>query len=70
MQAKAKASETEAIGKGGPAVPPIATPETLTKYDAFIFGVPTRYGNMPAQWKVCLSDPSSQQLISEYFNLD
>ncbi|KAH9479143.1 Protoplast secreted protein 2 [Psilocybe cubensis] len=30
---------------------PIATPETLTKYGAFIFGIPTRYGNMPAQLK-------------------
>lgn len=30
---------------------PIATPETLTQYDAFIFGIPTRYGNFPAQWK-------------------
>lgn len=31
---------------------PIATNETLTKYDAFLFGIPTRYGNFPAQWKV------------------
>lgn len=30
---------------------PIATAETLTKYDAFLFGIPTRYGNFPAQWK-------------------
>lgn len=30
---------------------PIATPETLTQYDGFLFGVPTRYGNFPAQWK-------------------
>jgi len=30
---------------------PIATPETLTEYDAFLFGIPTRYGNFPAQWK-------------------
>lgn len=30
---------------------PIATPETLTKYDNFLFGIPTRYGNFPAQWK-------------------
>lgn len=30
---------------------PIATPETLTKYDAFLFGIPTRFGNFPAQWK-------------------
>lgn len=30
---------------------PIATPEALTKYDAFLFGIPTRYGNFPGQWK-------------------
>lgn len=33
---------------------PIATPEVLTQYNAFLFGIPTRYGNMPAQWKVRL----------------
>lgn len=32
---------------------PIANRETLTKYDAFLFGIPTRFGNMPAQMKVC-----------------
>ncbi|KAJ1311473.1 hypothetical protein OPQ81_009961 [Rhizoctonia solani] len=26
-------------------------PANLVNYDAFLFGVPTRYGNMPAQWK-------------------
>jgi len=30
---------------------PIITPAILASYDAFVFGVPTRYGNMPAQWK-------------------
>ena len=30
---------------------PFATPETLTSYDAFLFGIPTRYGNYSAQWK-------------------
>lgn len=30
---------------------PIATPEVLAEYDAFLFGVPTRFGNMPAQFK-------------------
>jgi NAD(P)H dehydrogenase (quinone) len=30
---------------------PVATPETLVEYDAFIFGIPTRYGIMPGQWK-------------------
>ncbi|KAK9491087.1 flavoprotein-like protein [Lipomyces doorenjongii] len=30
---------------------PIATNETLTSHDAFLFGIPTRYGTYPAQWK-------------------
>ncbi|KAK6198639.1 flavoprotein-like protein [Scheffersomyces amazonensis] len=30
---------------------PIATLDTLREYDAFLFGIPTRYGNMPTQWK-------------------
>ena len=30
---------------------PIADNTTLTDYDAFLFGIPTRYGNMPAQFK-------------------
>ena len=30
---------------------PFITPDTLTKYDAFLLGIPTRYGNFPAQWK-------------------
>lgn len=29
---------------------PIANREVLEKYDAFMFGIPTRFGNMPAQW--------------------
>lgn len=33
------------------AADPIATPQTLTQYDAFLFGIPTRFGNFPAQWK-------------------
>ena len=31
---------------------PFANPKTLTEYDAFLFGIPTRFGNMPAQIKV------------------
>ena len=31
---------------------PFANPKTLTEYDAFLFGIPTRFGNMPAQVKV------------------
>ncbi|CRG86456.1 Minor allergen Alt a 7 [Talaromyces islandicus] len=30
---------------------PIAEPNTLLEYDAVLFGIPTRYGNFPAQWK-------------------
>ena len=30
---------------------PIAEPKILNNYDAFLFGIPTRFGNMPAQWK-------------------
>ena len=30
---------------------PEATPELLEQYDAFLFGIPTRYGNFPAQFK-------------------
>ncbi|EPY51708.1 ubiquitinated histone-like protein Uhp1 [Schizosaccharomyces cryophilus OY26] len=30
---------------------PVATPDTLTKYDAFLFGYPTRYGTPCAQFR-------------------
>lgn len=30
---------------------PIISPSDLTKYDAFLFGIPTRFGTFPAQWK-------------------
>jgi NAD(P)H dehydrogenase (quinone) len=30
---------------------PIITPADLPQFDAFIFGIPTRYGNFPGQWK-------------------
>lgn len=30
---------------------PIIEPEQLPEFDGYIFGVPTRYGNFPAQWK-------------------
>ncbi|GAV49525.1 hypothetical protein ZYGR_0P01690 [Zygosaccharomyces rouxii] len=29
---------------------PVATPETLLEYDAFLLGIPTRFGSLPAQW--------------------
>ncbi|CUM65749.1 uncharacterized protein PRCAT00003397001 [Priceomyces carsonii] len=30
---------------------PIATIDTLKEYDSFLFGIPTRFGNFPSQWK-------------------
>jgi NAD(P)H dehydrogenase (quinone) len=30
---------------------PIISVDQLTEFDAFFFGIPTRYGNFPAQWK-------------------
>jgi multimeric flavodoxin WrbA len=30
---------------------PIITPDILQTYDAFLLGIPTRFGNFPAQWK-------------------
>lgn len=30
---------------------PIIDVEDLRKYNAFLFGIPTRYGNFPGQWK-------------------
>ncbi|KAF4968439.1 hypothetical protein FZEAL_10397 [Fusarium zealandicum] len=29
----------------------LSDPSTLESYDAFLLGIPTRYGNFPAQWK-------------------
>lgn len=34
---------------------PVITPDIMVTYDGFLFGVPTRFGNMPAQWRVCHS---------------
>ena len=33
-------------------IPVIENPATLAGYDAFLLGIPTRYGTFPAQWKV------------------
>ncbi|KAJ5934455.1 NADH-quinone oxidoreductase [Penicillium verhagenii] len=30
---------------------PIAEPEDLLEYDGILFGIPTRFGNFPAQWR-------------------
>ncbi|KAM7193888.1 Flavoprotein-like protein [Rhypophila sp. PSN 637] len=32
-------------------IPVLEDPSTLEAYDGFLLGIPTRYGNFPAQWK-------------------
>jgi NAD(P)H dehydrogenase (quinone) len=32
-------------------IPVLEDPAVLEQYDGFLLGVPTRYGNFPAQWK-------------------
>jgi len=32
-------------------IPVLDDPSVLEQYDAFLIGIPTRYGNFPAQWK-------------------
>ncbi|KAI8242173.1 Minor allergen Alt a 7 [Colletotrichum sp. SAR 10_99] len=32
-------------------IPVLEDPSTLEAYDAFLLGIPTRYGTFPAQWK-------------------
>jgi NAD(P)H dehydrogenase (quinone) len=61
-----------APGQSGSDVP-IVTPDVLTKYDAFLFGVPTRYGNYSAQWKTFIDQLGglwqSAALYGKYFGL-
>jgi NAD(P)H dehydrogenase (quinone) len=45
---------------------PVADPTALEKYDALLFGIPTRYGNFPAQWKT-FWDASGKQWASGSF---
>ena len=39
---------------------PEATPATLEKYDAFLFGIPTRFGNFSAQFKAFWDQSGAQ----------
>ncbi|KAK2765432.1 Minor allergen Cla h 7 [Arachnomyces sp. PD_36] len=46
---------------------PIAEPATLEEYDAVLFGIPTRYGNFPAQWKAFWDKTGGQWAKGGYF---
>ncbi|KIW73019.1 NAD(P)H:quinone oxidoreductase, type IV [Phialophora macrospora] len=52
---------------------PFATPDVMKEYDAFLFGIPTRYGTYSAQWKTFI-DKLGQlwqtgALFGKYFGL-
>jgi NAD(P)H dehydrogenase (quinone) len=38
----------------------LSDPAVLDEYDAFLFGIPTRYGNFPAQWKAFIDKTGKQ----------
>ncbi|CAF9922013.1 MAG: Minor allergen Cla h 7 [Heterodermia speciosa] len=46
---------------------PFITPEILEGYDAFLFGIPTRYGNFPAQWKAFFDHTGKQWQQGAYW---
>ena len=48
-------------------VPTLDDPKTLEQYDAFLFGIPTRYGNFPAQWKTFWDKTGGQWQSGAYW---
>ncbi len=47
--------------------PILEDPHTLESYDAFLFGIPTRYGNFPAQWKTFWDKTGKQWQTGAYW---
>jgi NAD(P)H dehydrogenase (quinone) len=41
-------------------IPEITDPSILEQYDAFLMGIPTRYGNFPAQWRAFWDNTGKQ----------
>jgi len=48
-------------------IPVLTDPHTLEQYDAFLFGIPTRYGNFPAQWKTFWDKTGGQWQKGSYW---
>jgi NAD(P)H dehydrogenase (quinone) len=46
---------------------PVVDAAVLEKYDAFLFGIPTRYGNFPAQWKTFWDTTGGQWVSGAYW---
>ena len=48
-------------------VPVLEDPSVLEQYDAFLLGIPTRYGNFPAQWKAFWDKTGKQWSTGGYY---
>ncbi|KAI1077686.1 minor allergen Alt a 7 [Whalleya microplaca] len=48
-------------------IPLLEDPSTLEAYDGFLLGVPTRYGNFPAQWKTFWDKTGKQWSTGGYW---
>ncbi|KAH9897602.1 quinone oxidoreductase [Xylariomycetidae sp. FL2044] len=48
-------------------IPLLEDPATLESYDAFLLGIPTRYGNFPAQWKTFWDKTGQQWASGSYY---
>ncbi|KAI9835187.1 MAG: Minor allergen Alt a 7 [Sarea resinae] len=46
---------------------PTIDPKTLESYDGVLFGIPTRYGNFPAQWKAFWDHTGAQWQTGAYW---
>lgn len=44
----------------------LSDPATLAEYDGFLLGIPTRYGNFPAQWKAFWDQTGGQWQSGAY----
>jgi NAD(P)H dehydrogenase (quinone) len=45
----------------------ISDPTVLEEYDGFLFGIPTRYGNFPAQWKAFIDKSGKQWATGGFY---
>ena len=48
-------------------VPTLESPKNLEEYDAFLFGIPTRYGSFPSQWRSFWDSTGSQWFQGAYW---
>ncbi|KAK5632749.1 hypothetical protein RRF57_008463 [Xylaria bambusicola] len=48
-------------------IPLLEDPAVLEQYDAFLLGIPTRYGNFPAQWKTFWDKTGKQWATGGYY---